>query len=101
MLWPLAIRDCELPLREVAARAGFALVRRPGAAVGLGLALLAVNVLGIVAAVLPFLTMTIAYSALAAARFVLRPIPAPAPAEPAPALSGGSVEPTPPPLEEV
>jgi hypothetical protein len=47
------------------------LLRRPAATTGLGVALLAVNLVGLVAAVLPFLTMTIAYSALAAARFTL------------------------------
>jgi hypothetical protein len=92
VLWPLAIRDCERPLPDAATEAGLVLVRRPAAVVGLGLALLVVNVVGIIAAVLPFLTMTIAYSALAAARFALRAIPAQAPAEPAP---------TPPPLDEV
>ncbi len=75
VLWPLAIRDCDRPLPDAATEAGLVLVRRPVAVVGLGLVLLIVNVVGIVAAVLPFLTMTIAYSALAAARFALRPIP--------------------------
>jgi hypothetical protein len=74
LLWPLAVRDSERPLREVAADAGIALVRRPLAVVALALALLAVNVVGLALAVLPFLTMTIAYSALAAARFVLPPV---------------------------
>ena len=70
-VWPLAVREPERPLGEVAAEAGLALVRRPWATLGLGLALLVVNVVGLVLAVLPFLTMTIAYSALAAARFAL------------------------------
>ena len=73
VLWPLALRDDAPGLRVVAAQAGLVLLRRPVAVTGLGLALLAVNVLGMVAAVLPFLTMTIAYSALAAARFALGP----------------------------
>ena len=101
LLWPLAVRDCERPLRDAVVEAGLALLRRPVAVTVLGLGLLAVNVLGIVAAVLPFLTMTIAYSALASARFALAS--APAPAKPAPPLLGGSVEPTPlppAPLEE-
>ena len=46
-------------------------MRRPWTTLGLGLALLAVNLIGLVLAVLPFLTMTIAYSALASARFAL------------------------------
>ena len=75
VLWPLALRDCTRPLREVAAEAVAVLVRRPGATVALGSALLVVNALGVLAAVLPFLTMTIAYSALAAARFVIAPRP--------------------------
>jgi hypothetical protein len=75
VLWPLAVRDCARPLRDAAAEAAAVLVRRPGAVLGLGLALLLVNALGVLAAVLPFLTMTIAYTALAAARFVLAPRP--------------------------
>ena len=70
LLWPLAVRDVERPLREVAAEAGVVLLRRPVAALGLALALLLVNLIGLAAAVLPFLTLTPAYSALAAARFV-------------------------------
>ncbi len=75
VLWPLAVQDSTRPLREIAAEAATVLVRRPGATVALGIALLVVNALGILAAVLPFLTMTIAYSALAAARFVIAPRP--------------------------
>jgi hypothetical protein len=75
VLWPLALRDCESPLREVASEAGLVLIRRPAAVSGLGLALLAVNVAGILLAILPLLTMTIAYSTLAAARFALPPTP--------------------------
>jgi MFS family permease len=71
VLWPLAVRDPERPFRAVARDAAVALVRRPVAATGLGLALLLVNLLGLLLGVLPFLTMTIAYSALAAARFAL------------------------------
>jgi hypothetical protein len=73
LLWPLAVRDCENSLRGAASEAGLVLIRRPAAVTGLGLALLAVNVAGVLLAVLPLLTMTIAYSALAAARFVLPP----------------------------
>ena len=75
LLWPLALRDYGRPLGEAAAEAGLALVRRPLAVTTVGLALLIVNVLGIVAAILPFLTMTIAYSTLVAARFALAPPP--------------------------
>jgi hypothetical protein len=73
VLWPLAVRNPERPLSDAAREAVVALVRRPFATTWLGIALLLVNLLGLVAGVLPFLTMTIAYSALAAARFVLRP----------------------------
>ena len=47
LLWPLAVRDCRRPLRAAAAEAGIMLVRRPAAAVVLGLALLAVNLVGL------------------------------------------------------
>jgi hypothetical protein len=69
LLWPLAVRDIERPLRAVAADAGVALLRRPVGALGLAAALLLINTIGLAAAVLPFLTITPAYSALAAARF--------------------------------
>jgi hypothetical protein len=73
VLWPLAVSDVERPLRDVAAEAVVVLLRRPLPAVGLALALLLVNLAGLAAAVLPFLTMTPAYSALAATRFALAP----------------------------
>jgi hypothetical protein len=71
LLWPITCRDPERPLRDTAREAGILLVRRPVAVVALGLALFVVNVLGLALGVLPFLTFTIAYSALAAARFAL------------------------------
>ena len=73
LLWPLAVAEREQPLRMLLADAGIALVRRPGASVGLALALLLINALGAAAAVLPLLTVTIAYSFVAAARFALPP----------------------------
>ena len=73
LLWPLAVRDYDRALRDVAAEAGIALLRRPLPVLGLALVLLAVNVIGLALAVLPLLTMTVAYSALAAARFTLAP----------------------------
>jgi hypothetical protein len=75
VLWPLALRDCRYPLRHAAVDAARVLVGRPAALVALALTLLLVNLLGIAAAVLPFLTMTMAYTALAAARFALSPMP--------------------------
>lgn len=71
VLWTLAIAEPERPLRSAAREAGILVARRPGAAVLLGLALLLVNAAGIAAAVMPFLTLTVAYSFLAAARFAL------------------------------
>ena len=47
--------------------------QRPGATLLLGLALLLVNLAGIAAAVMPFLTITLAYSFVAVAHFVLPP----------------------------
>jgi hypothetical protein len=47
--------------------------QRPGATLLLGLALLLVNLAGIAAAVMPFLTLTVAYSFLAVAHFVVPP----------------------------
>jgi hypothetical protein len=75
LLWPVALRDPGRPLGEAAREAGIALVRRPVATIGLAVALLLVNLVGVVLAVLPFLTMTIAYSAVAAAHFALPPTP--------------------------
>ena len=70
-LWPLAVVEHDRALRGVLADALTTLLRRPGASVGLALALLVVNAAGVAAAVVPFLTLTIAYSFLAAAHFVL------------------------------
>lgn len=71
LLWPLAIAEPELPLRLAAVRAAQLLLRRPAASLGLGLALLLVNAAAVAAATMPFLTLTIAYTCLAAVRFVL------------------------------
>ena len=72
-LWPLAVAERERPLRGLLADAATALVRRPAASIGLALALLLINALGVAAAVLPLLTVTVAYSFVAAARFALPP----------------------------
>lgn len=76
LLWPIAVVERDRPFRRVLGDAGVALLRRPAAATGLAVALLVVNLAGLAAAVLPFLTMTIAYSLLAATRFALPPNPA-------------------------
>jgi len=73
VLWPLAIAERARPVRAVAEDAGRALLRRPLQALGLCAALALVNLIGVAAALIPFLTMTIAYSFLAAARFALPP----------------------------
>ena len=73
LLWPLAVTERDRSLRRLLTDAGTALVRRPVASIGLALALLLINALGAAAAVLPLLTVTIAYSFVAAARFALPP----------------------------
>lgn len=73
LLWPLAVAERDRSLRDVLADAGVALLRRPRPAVGLAFVLLVINALGAAAAVLPLLTMTVAYSFVAAARFALSP----------------------------
>jgi hypothetical protein len=73
LLWPLAVAERDRPLRGLLADAGTTLVRRPVASIGLALALLLVNALGAAAAVPPLLTITVAYSFVAAARFALPP----------------------------
>jgi hypothetical protein len=73
LLWTLAIAEPSRPLRAVARDAFELVARRPSATLLLGLALLFVNAVGIAAAVMPFLTLTIAYSFLAAAHFALPP----------------------------
>jgi hypothetical protein len=50
--------------------------RRPFGFAGLAVAVLLVNAIGLAAAILPFLTLTIAYSFLVAAHFALPKNPA-------------------------
>jgi hypothetical protein len=71
LLWPLAAFEEERPLRAVARDAAGTLFRRPLQACLLFFALLVVNLVGVVAALMPFLTLTVAYSFLAAAHFAL------------------------------
>ena len=75
-LWPLAVFETDRSLRVVARDAALVVVRRPLGFVGLVLALLLVNVAGVAAAILPFLTLTIAYSFLAVAHYALPANPA-------------------------
>jgi hypothetical protein len=75
-LWPLVVFEADRPLRAVARDAALALLRRPAGFLGLAFALLVVNVAGVAAAILPFLTLTIAYSFLVSAHFALPKNPA-------------------------
>jgi hypothetical protein len=75
-LWPLAVYEAAQPFRDVLRDAALVVGRRPLGFAGLALALLLVNALGVVAAILPFLTLTIAYSFLVAAHFALPKNPA-------------------------
>ncbi|MEN3341723.1 MAG: hypothetical protein V7644_1127 [Actinomycetota bacterium] len=70
--WPLAVAEPERGLGAVLADAARELLRRPGASLLLGIVLLLLNLAG-AAAVMPLLTITLAYSFLAAAHFVLPP----------------------------
>ena len=73
VLTTVSVADPGLSLRH-AARAAAALgAQRPGTTLLLGLVLLLVNLAGVAAAVMPFLTITIAYSFVAVAHFVLPP----------------------------
>jgi hypothetical protein len=74
LLWTLAIGDATLPLHKAAAQAFELLLRRPLASLGLGLSVALVNIAGVVAALMPFLTLTLSYTFLAAAHFVFPPI---------------------------
>ena len=71
LLWPLAVFERARPLRPVAREALVTLMRRPAQAVLLFLALVVGDLAGVAAALLPFLTLTVAYSFLAAAHFAL------------------------------
>ena len=72
VLWTLAIAEPDRPLRAVAGEAAALGAARPGSTLLLGLALLLVNLAGVAAAVMPFLTLTVAYSFIAVAHFTLK-----------------------------
>jgi len=71
LAWPRAVHHRERPLHSVFGDALSDFLSRPVSTFAFALALVIVNVLGIAAAVMPFLTLTIAYSCLAAAHFAL------------------------------
>jgi hypothetical protein len=75
-LWPLAVFEVGRPLRAITRDAALTVARRPLGFLGLALALLLVNAVGVAAAVLPFLTLTISYSFLVSAHFALPKNPA-------------------------
>jgi hypothetical protein len=71
VLTTLAVAQPDAPLRLAARQAATLGAQRPGATLLLGLALLLVNLAGLAAAVMPFLTITVAYSFVAVAHFVV------------------------------
>ena len=71
VLWTLAIAEPADSLRLVARRAARFVALRPWPTLALGLLLVAINAAGIAAGLMPFLTLTVAFSFLAAAHFVL------------------------------
>jgi hypothetical protein len=73
VLTTVAVASPDEPLPLIVRRAATVGAQRPGATLLLGLALLLVNLGGIAAAVMPFLTITVAYSFLAVAHFVVPP----------------------------
>jgi hypothetical protein len=70
-LWPLAVSARGSSLIPVLRAALYVLLRRPLETVALAVTLLALNLAGAAAALMPLLTLTIAYSFLAAAHYVL------------------------------
>jgi hypothetical protein len=74
-LWPLAVAEPERPLPDTLRAAAVALLVRPRATAAFATAILLVNVLGVAAAFVPLLTLTVAYSLVAAAYFVVPPDP--------------------------
>ena len=71
LLWPLAVFEVDRPLAEVARDSLVVFLRRPAAGTALALVLLGINAVGLAAGLVPFLTLTVAYSFLAAAHFAL------------------------------
>jgi hypothetical protein len=71
LLWPLAVLELDRPLTDVARESLVGLLRRPAGGSALALVLLTINLVGLAAGVVPFLTLTVAYSFLAAAHFAL------------------------------
>jgi hypothetical protein len=75
-LWPLAVFEAGRPFGDLVRESALSVLRRPLGFAGLGLALLLVNAVGVAAAILPFLSLTIAYSFLVSAHYALPKNPA-------------------------
>jgi hypothetical protein len=75
-LWPLAVFEAGKSFGEVVKDASIDVLRKPFGFLSLGLGLLLVNAIGLAAAIIPFLTLTIAYSFLVSAHFALPKNPA-------------------------
>ena len=71
LTWPRAVHFQDRPLFRIFGDALSDFLTRPISALGFALELLLVNAIGLVAAVMPFLTLTVAYSFLATAHFAL------------------------------
>lgn len=71
MVATVAVADPGRPLRPAVYEAAALAARRPTATLLLGLSLLLVNAAGLAAGVMPFLTLTVAYSFVAVAHFTL------------------------------
>ena len=71
VLWPRVVYEREQPLAQLFAAALSDFLSRPLATIGFAVTLFVVNLLGVVAGVLPFLTLTVAYSFVAAAHYAL------------------------------
>jgi uncharacterized membrane protein len=71
LLLAIVVAEPALPLREAADRTLGLAVARPLALLGLGSALILVNAAGVAAALMPFLTLTVAYTFLVAARYAI------------------------------
>ena len=73
VVWTVAIAAPDRSLGAVVRESASVTAARPGQTLVLGLALLLLNVAGIAAAVMPFLTLTLAYTFLVTARFLVTP----------------------------
>ena len=75
-LWPLAVFEDGAPLRAVVRDAALMVARRPSGSSGWHSLYCSSTSLGVAAAILPFLTLTISYSFLVSAHFALPKNPA-------------------------